>query len=269
MIYTKPIEFPGIDYIISDIEMYKEQFKNDGILVFRNANLDYDHQLMLQIKMGDYLGWSPNSRHGLHSRYDENHSSLADTGISGDTLILGWHVEHPYYTNPIIAGVWNMHVFNTDPDNGKTYFYDTSKLYDRLPLEWQQFLSRCVVNAYSYSMDKMFSSTAVALHWLTGKPTIRIPLTGLKEGFNDLKLYDDKNPSQQENEMYLKIANAIADMVNDDEEFRIVHKWNQGDIVIPDLFRMAHAVTGGFDSRDRIFTGLWSHLKNTTDFPSI
>jgi hypothetical protein len=41
----------------------------------------------------------------------------------------------------------------------------------------------------------------------------------------------------------------------------MVHRWQQGDLIIPDMFKLAHAVTGGFKSEDREFRGIWAYQK--------
>ena len=49
------------------------------------------------------------------------------------------------------------------------------------------------------------------------------------------------------------------DVIEKDESIRIVHDWKQGDLVLMDAFKLAHAVTGGFKPEDREFTGIWGY----------
>ena len=44
-----------------------------------------------------------------------------------------------------------------------------------------------------------------------------------------------------------------------------IHEWKQGDFVIVDLFKMAHAVYGGFEPEDREFSGFWAYRDEITN----
>jgi alpha-ketoglutarate-dependent taurine dioxygenase len=50
----------------------------------------------------------------------------------------------------------------------------------------------------------------------------------------------------------------IQDQLSQNLSIRVVHKWRQGDIVVPDMYKMCHAVSGGFESKQREFKGIWS-----------
>lgn len=38
----------------------------------------------------------------------------------------------------------------------------------------------------------------------------------------------------------------------------MVHQWQKGDLLIPDLFKLAHAVTGGFVQNQRQLDGMFA-----------
>ena len=122
MIYTSPIDFTNMEEIFSNIEFYKNTFIRDGILVFRNANLSHEEHVELHNILKDSLGWYLNSSHS----YTEDHSRLTTDPSrninDNNRVMLAWHVEHPHYSNPIVAATWNMHNFNTDSENCKTLF---------------------------------------------------------------------------------------------------------------------------------------------------
>lgn len=262
MIETKPMEFPGVNKFIENIDYYLEIFLRDGILVFRDANITYDDHELLQIRMADKFKWSPGPNRGKIHRYRENHAGLVDPQFGSEDLMLEWHMEHLYWNNPIIAGLWNMLKFDTDPENGKTYFYDTRKVYDMLSSDEQSFLSKCTVNVYNYLNEEMQSCKVIQNHWYSSQPVIRMPFYRLRENFHDLKFFGGEEPTGNINQNFLALANKIKDIVHNDLDNRVVHKWQKGDLVIPDLFVMAHAVTGGFDPSEREFTGLWSFEKD-------
>ena len=271
MKYTEGTDYPGIEYIKNNLDFYKQKFINDTILVFRNANLSFEDHEQLQRVMGDVFGWSPNTFSGQTSRYVEDHSRNTNrTETNKDEVVVPWHVEHPYYDNPIVAGLWNMITFNIESGRGNTLFLDTAKVYEMLSESDKEFLGKCIVNSYSYGIhDRMFQTKAIKPHWLTSEPVVRFSLNDIKEGWHDLHSFDGRKPTKEESDRYLSIANWIVDEINNNEQLRIVHEWQQGDVIIPDLHKLAHAVMGGFSPRDRKFTGLWSYEKDTNIYPEV
>jgi alpha-ketoglutarate-dependent taurine dioxygenase len=271
MIDIEPIIYPGMEEIINNIEFYKEKFFNDGVIVFRNANFDREEHADFNAFIASKFGWFPAAMNTVEDRvgYTENHSrAIARDAVGKDEILIKWHQEHPYYTNPIVGSTWNMTTFKADPNTGKTYFVDLQKLYDSLSESNKTFLNKSQANlVVSQSKDVSVSTSVVQPHWRTGVPVIRCRY--VPDGALSLTSFEERTPSHQEEQKFKILSSFITNEVLNNEDIRIVHKWQQGDVVIPDLFRMAHAVTGGFDSKDRIFTGLWSHLKNTIDFPSI
>jgi alpha-ketoglutarate-dependent taurine dioxygenase len=271
MPYTKSMQYPGIQEIKANLNFYKEKFINDTILVFRNAHLSFEDHEELQRVMGDVFGWYPNTTAGSISRYIEDHEKNTQrTETNKDEVVLSWHVEHPYYDNPIVAGLWNMLTFNIKQGHGNTLFLDTARVYEMLSESDKEFLEKCVVNSYSYGyFDRMFTTKAIKPHWLTKEPLVRFSLDNVREGWHDLHSFDGRKPTKEESERYLKVANWIVDEINNNEDLRIIHEWQEGDVIIPDLHKLAHAVMGGFSPKDRKFTGLWSYEKNTSLYPEV
>ena len=261
MKYTEPIEYPGLDAIKANASFYKDKFIKDTIIVFRNANLSFDQHEELQRVMGDAIGWYPNTTSGGISRYIENHSANSQVNSNNkDEVILVWHIEHPYFKNPIVAGLWNMLTFKLEKDHGETLFMDTANIYRMLSDDDKEFLSKCVVHSFPYGNgDKMMHGPAIGPHWLTEETILRFSLNDVKKGWHDLYEFDGRKPTDEENERFIKIGNWIIDTIWSNDEHLIIHQWQQGDIVIPDLHKLAHAVKGGFTPDDREFTGLWSY----------
>ena len=54
------------------------------------------------------------------------------------------------------------------------------------------------------------------------------------------------------------VVDKINTPIDDADDSHMVHEWRQGDILIPDLFTMAHSVLGGFESSKRKFRGIWT-----------
>jgi alpha-ketoglutarate-dependent taurine dioxygenase len=261
MRYTEGIEYPGINFIKDNADFYKRKFMQDTILVFRNANLSYDQHEELQRVLGDTFGWFPNTTSGGIARYVENHSANHAVNKNNNTeVILPWHIEHPYLKNPIIAGLWNMFKFTLEKNHGETLFIDTAKIYEMLSDEDKQFLDKCIVNSFPYGNGTtMQRGPAVGLHWLTGETIIRFSLNDIRKDWHDLYSFDGRQATEEESERFIEIGNWVINTVWNSDEHLMVHQWQQGDLIIPDLHKLAHAVRGGFTPDDREFTGLWSY----------
>jgi alpha-ketoglutarate-dependent taurine dioxygenase len=276
MIDIQAIEFPGFENVFENIEFYKEKFIKDSVIVFRNANLTLDEQNKFHQKLGEHFGWHTSTEEKNY--YQESHHHNKNIGIAKkDEVMLGWHVEHCYYSNPIVAGTWNMFHLTADPESGKTYFVDTCLIYEMLDEDSQKFISSCTVNCKNYGVEteKIFAPySAVKEHWLTNKPTIRIPISSNwqteKPGDeyqttdgeflsdpNILELVDGRTPTDSDYKKFADIAEQVSAIIKTEESIRLVQKWKQGDLVFMDAFKLAHAVTGGFKPEDRKFTGIW------------
>jgi alpha-ketoglutarate-dependent taurine dioxygenase len=258
MINTRPIEFKSINEIVDNYKKYKEIFMEDSVLVFRNANLSYDDQVVLHRELGKYFGWHTfTEEDGNTSKYVEDHSKNMNVGkVSGDEIMLRWHIEHLHYDNPIVAATWNMITFNTNENNGKTYFVDSEKIYNSMPSDWKNFLESCTINGKHFNVENF---KLIKNHWITGNKVIRMKVSVAEEKTQDLFFINNNVPTEEDVTNFNKILLWFGNQVINNEEIRIVHKWQQGDIVIPDLFKLAHAVTGGFDPIDRKFIGVWGY----------
>lgn len=245
---------------MANIDVYAKKFINEGILAFRDANLTEDEQKEFQKRWGDHFKIYPNSIDDSVQQYTEDHEGMREKNVSGKDIMLGWHMEHLYFKNPIIVGFWNMHVFNTSKENGQTYFYDSRVLHDVIPVDWKDFLARCTIDSTNKldALDKKYLSDVLVKHWYTNEPVLRICVNKFEDEQNVLKKIDGREPTQEEENEYNRIMAGIKDLLNSDTEHRIIHKWKKGDLVIPDMYVMIHAVTGGFKKDDRVFTGMWS-----------
>lgn len=266
MIYVESIEYPGLDSIVNDIEIYKNKFIKDSLLVFRNANLSYEEHEIFSRTLGDHFGWYPNTSSEWFSRYEEDHSRHKKLPNSGpDDIILDWHVEHIYFTNPIVSSVWNMIKFTTDSKNGKTYFIDTSKLYKLLNKEEQDFLNSITITA-EFPRDNIIKNCkATGQHWLTDDMVIRLPLFDISGSrINDvLESYNNQDPTEENKQFFVNIANKILNEIDNNLDLRIVHEWKKGDLLVTDMYKLAHSVTGGFVPEERFFTGTWGSKYNS------
>lgn len=253
-------EFPGFKNFFDNIEYYKTKFVQDSVLSFRNANLSHEEQVFFHQNLGNYFGWY--SYKGSGNNYVENHAHNIYLPTSGpDDVMAKWHLEHVYYSNPICASTWSMHKFNTDENNGKTYFIDMSKIYLKLSSEWQTFLDKCTMDSGVSNIPDLFYKSddypVVQKHWITDEKVIRIAVTEKIE--QSLKYYNGKIPSENEQKTFSEIYTFILNEIWDNKNNIIFHKWNQGDVLIVDIFKLCHSVTGGFKPEEREFRGMWGH----------
>ena len=99
----------------------------------------------------------------------------------------------------------------------------------------------------------------VSKHWITGNPVFRITIRKNKISLNTLKFVDGKKPTGLQQKLFKEIFAWFGDYVYDNKKERIVHEWKQGDLLIADIFKLAHAVTGGFKPEEREFIGMWGY----------
>lgn len=249
-------------------EILETQQKN-SIVGIRGLRLSEEEQLQLARDLGDIAGWYPNNSESFNHKYVENHSSNNSINNSdNDQIILDWHLERVDYDDyiPIIAGVWNMRIFKSNKESGKTYFIDSRKIFNKIySNDEKNFLRLCKATWTEKNNNSTYENYVdiVQKHWLSGEEQIRISLHHLSD--TELYLLDKNPPSSEEKIKFLELIKRFKAEVDNNEELRIVHKWEEGDILLPDLFCLAHAVTGGFDSKDREFTGFWCY-KSSPDF---
>lgn len=259
MIEVEPFNFVSIDEIQNNISFYKERFIEDGLIVFRGANLTHNQHLvfhdLLCKELGAHREVNPNG-------YVENHSRVSDdlkTKAQEDGIILTWHIEHPHYVNPIVIGSWNMHKFTAQEDSGKTYFVDTKNLFNIMPSDFKEFAKKSIIiNPVGKAQGIPPEHKLVDKHWITDDLVIRIShLNETGNHYQTLHTYDGNTPTSQDKKMYEDIMRWIQYQLSKNLNIRIVHKWRQGDIVVPDMYKMCHSVSGGFKSEEREFTGIW------------
>ena len=259
MPYTKILEFTNIGEIENNASFYKKIFIEDGLIVFRNARLsNEDHVIFHQMLCKKFGAYEEENLNG----YVEQHSRISDhakENAKNDGIILTWHVEHPSYKNPIVLGSWNMHKFTAQEESGKTYFVDTEALFNMMPDNFKDFAKKCIVVSPVVKNEGVGPTHKfIDSHWITGNLVIRV--SHINETGNDYQMlhtFDGAVPTKEEHDMYDSIMQWIQNQLANNLDIRIVHKWRQGDLVIPDMYKMCHAVSGGFKSEEREFKGIW------------
>lgn len=160
-----------------------------------------------------------------------------------------------------------MNIFKTPYDHGNTLFVDSISLINSLPLEDQLFLKQCVVKEdpiavtykeayklFDHNLD--FIYPILSPHWLTGESVLRMIFLITESDSETLYEVNGRKPTQQDNNRLNAIKNFIVHEVQNNLNIRLIHQWQEGDLIIPDLHRMIHTVQGGFNPEDRKFRGL-------------
>jgi alpha-ketoglutarate-dependent taurine dioxygenase len=267
-----PLVFNSKSELYENLDEVVDRFRSDAIVGIRGLRLSEEEQLQLVRDLGDVVGWFPKNSENFNHKYIENHSSNRWVeGSTGDQVILDWHLEHVDYDDyiPIVAGVWNMQNFKGSSDNGKTYFIDARKVYELATSEEdKEFLKKSRATwpeEYEKDVYTKCYVDAIQSHWLSEEPQIRLELTHIDEA--ELHEFNGDTPTEEEKARFKEVALRFSDQIWNNEELRIVHRWEEGDILIPDLFALAHAVTGGFKSEEREFTGFWCYSSSPTSAP--
>jgi alpha-ketoglutarate-dependent taurine dioxygenase len=277
MILVNKVDFISIEEIKSNPNKYKEIYFRDKIIVFKDANLNEHQQKELMIFFGDLFEWCPNSKHSIILDYTEDHHRhmKGENSASKDELMLAWHTEHVQdEEDSHLGATWRMEKFECDEGAGHTYFVDMAKMFKDLSKEDQDFLSKCLnkVNT-TQTNDTVIVEVSkefycIKAHPVTGEKTIRLSLFAERGDLNFLSKFDGREPNQEEKDNYTRLVSWICDQVWNNKDIRMVLKWNQGDLAVPDLFKLAHSVGGGFSENQRTLKGEfgkelpWAHGSN-------
>lgn len=262
--YVNIIEVSSKENLYSRLNEILEVQTKNSIIGIRGVKFTEEEQLQLVRDLGDIAGWFPNNSEIFNHKYVENHSTNSSVNNSlNDEIILNWHLERVDYDEYLllVAGVWNMRHFNCDPESGKTYFIDSRKIFQKIYNEDEKnFLRGCKASWEEQTLEGNTRTNYVKIvqpHWKTQEEQIRVELHHM----DAINLYtiNNNDPTLEEKTIFESLMKRFIEEVETNLDLRIIHKWREGDILIPDLFSLAHAVTGGFDPKDREFTGYWCY----------
>jgi len=259
---VKTIEWLGLDHLIHNKNYYKEMFLNNKIIAFRNVNADVDLQKKIMIYFGDLLGWYPNSSNSNPSDYvEDHHRHMRNENVSNkNELMLGWHIEWVQNEeDPHYGATWNMTKFDCDYDTGNTCFIDAQEVYEMLDKKSIEFLKKCKV--FINFPEQNFNNKKyqyIKQHWITKENCVRPFLFNpTQDQITSLVEFDNKTPTKEDISIFDELHKKICNIVYHNEDIRYVHKWEKGDLLVPDLFKLAHSVTGGFKENQRRLDGMF------------
>jgi len=249
---------------LSNIENIVDIYNDVGVVVLRGHNFSDEEHKNAARSLGGHLKW--NMFHGAEAHtesafYDGGHSDLQDEKtyfLKQDEYLLDWHIEQVYYVKPILAGLWNMYHFSAPQGSGNTQFMDSCKLYELLADEDKELLSNSIIywKKQSHTGSGPYYTRAVAPHPTANKPTIRVETDRGCEVPPLLYLLNNEEPSEAEKTKFNDVVEYIKLQLNSNKELLYVHEWEEGDLLVVDLFRMYHSVKGGFARGERKFKGL-------------
>jgi alpha-ketoglutarate-dependent taurine dioxygenase len=273
---VQPILVESFSSLINNLPQHIDLFKKEAIVVFRGLRFSREEQLIVTRIFGDSIGWYPNTTSNLeqYSSYEENHSQTMNKfdkhNVAKDELFLPWHLEHMGHKNPAIGATWNMEKFTCDYGIGNTLFTNISDIYDLFDDEETSFFKKCKIAAfYGWAADEKGNQKepvihdAVQFYEPSGRMALRLNALFKydRETFY-LHSFDDREPSDEENSRFMELSLRFTENLQNNEELQYVHMWQENDLVVVDLFLMAHAVFGGFKASERFFHGYWAH-RNT------
>jgi alpha-ketoglutarate-dependent taurine dioxygenase len=247
----------------NQVDKIADIYRDKGLLVLRGHSFSLEEHLHLSKLLGDIFNWNVYSdapQSALDSAvYSGGHSdSDREYNQGAEEYVLDWHIEQVYYTDPILAGIWNMTLFTASPEVGNTRFVDSIELLDTYTDSEKDFLSKSVVK-----WDKPaplgtgpFYTKVVEPHPINGKPVLRVETDQGCYLMPELILYDGQSPTEEQVAELSKLLATLKTKLNTDESIRYSQQWQEGDLLIVDLFRMYHAVMGGFTYGQRKFTGI-------------
>lgn len=259
----QPIEFPGVDKFKENVSDYLDVLLSGEVLAFRNANCTEEDQQSIMKFLGDMYGWWPNSEDYHDPMYYETHrqSMSEKTSSDKDSFMLGWHLEHVGHDDEsYLSACWSMPVFTCSPDVGKTYFYDVVRPFNLFDSEDQKFLSKVRVKLLPKredgDVDNVIQTyTFLQKHWSLDQYVPRPVLNNSHE--TKVFTVDGLPPTTEQEERFKKLFDQLVQTTTLDEVNRQVHLWQEGDMLLLDVFRLAHAVTGGFTSEERNLVGIF------------
>ncbi len=256
--------------ILQNIPKLVKTFNKNGLVIFKELHATEEQQYSILSLFGDVVGWNPNSQNGnlLKNwvRYDETHSVSIDLREKfgphplGEQILIHWHLEHVENEVPQVGAAWNMIKNNTtSPDAGSTGFVNCCADNLLPSIEYLEFLRRttimCTENpGWEMGWDSA-TRNSILIHQITGKEVLRLCPLGHTQTVISV---DGKPPTPDDQKLMNEITWWFLKTVWDNTNVQFWWNWSVGDMIIPDLTVMAHAVKNGFKHDERRFIGYWA-----------
>lgn len=259
------IENKTITDVYNNIDTYVKQFLDTGVLHFKMMNLSTDDQLSLFRRIGEEVGFTSENVADIEDH--KNTFARYEKPILENEIFIEWHIENIHKENPQVAASWSMINYECSSSSGKTAYINMSDFYLGFPDEWKSFLKDLTINIkignddngvvlVNENIKQKNIKHVVSDHYITKKPVLRIPLYE-----EDYEVYEYKNNplNEEQKKTFLQIQNYIQEQITYNKEIQNYISWEKGDLVIIDLFTVAHAVYGGFNLGERTFSRIWGY----------
>lgn len=246
--------------VVENLPNLVEAYKDRGVVVVKGHDFSVEQHKNLARLLGDSLGWHINSAveddvvdlFFIHGGHSDNPDREYNNGTND--YVLDWHIEQVYYKCPPLAGIWCMKEITCPPGNGNTLFADSNEIFESLSDEDKEFLSGAVVSWDKPANDHVgpFYTKAVDLHPVTSIPILRVETDQGCYVMPALHSLYNRPATADEAKRFEEIMAAVKTKLKTDYDLRYVQQWEPGDMIIVDLFRMYHAVLGGFNYNERL-----------------
>lgn len=256
------IQITSAEDAVQKIEEIAQLFEKYGVLVIKGHKFLLNEQFKITQLLGDKYGWNINSASDKELMLNAHHvggQSIdieRDYSVKKDEYMLDYHIEQTFFVYPPLAGMWCMEKIICPPGHGNTKFVDSNEVYNLLSKEEQNFLKDSI-----FVWDKPaggevgpFYNKAIDFHPTSGLPIIRIETDGGCYITPTLYSLAGKAPTKKQSNKFAEIFSKIKNKLYDNKEIEYEHQWEDGDFLIVDLFRMYHAVMGGFKYQERIMS---------------
>lgn len=281
-------ETKSLTDLLDDLPILKEQWAKHGVIVVSGLNPTEEHILPFLKVFGPAVGvrWVNTPNHNIdvvqpgHWFYEEGHGIALDVfgKVDKDRVLVPWHLENLHYLRPQVAGAWVMRQFDCAADSGATGFIDMSSVWESLATsnpDLADFAARSrftVIPTIEGSEESWNHAVSQGEHpfYIDDQPHYSKPAVDalsetskkvLRVGFHDQYLFsvDGKPPTGDDHKLAEQLLAFVVDTcMREPTNVTSWWHWTQGDFMLVDLFKMQHAVRGGFDRGDRILHGYWA-----------
>lgn len=290
----------------NDPQPYVESYKSNGAVAFKEIKAEESDVAQICAALSPHLGWTHTTQdqQTMAWPYLQDHDKRINVVTSegrneADATLIEWHLDGASMKYPQYGGAWNMFNFKAPEGTGSTGFVDMCQLYADLDDGEQDFFDRAeIIHLCNWSvppspeMSEQFiadvrsgskviyskdgdgyvashSRPAVSPHPATKKPTLRAcpchNMYGLQE---HLLLFDGQPATDLHRHTFAELMDKVRWEICENEERQEWYFWDEGDLMIADLFRMAHGVRAGYSAGQRTFQGYWLHEFGVPEVPS-
>jgi alpha-ketoglutarate-dependent taurine dioxygenase len=246
--------------IVQSLPELVQAYKEYGVIVVKGHDFSEQEHKNLARLFGDDLGWHINStvddstmeRFFIHGGHSDSLDREYNSGP--EDYVLDWHIEQVFYKCPPLAGIWCMKDITCSFGSGNTLFVDSNEIYESLSDEDKKFLSEAIVSWDKPANNHVgpFYTKAVDAHPVTSIPVIRVETDQGCYVMPALHSLHNKPATADEVKRFEELMTFIKTRLRADYDLRYVQQWESGDMIIVDLFRMYHAVLGGFKYNERL-----------------